>query len=104
MIYKDMYAQDDAAHCPEDRVGELCLNCSRSWLSHFNWACDHYGLYANSFFDNVAESNRYLTQSMKDSLSNRKPKKVIPDIPIDTTLPLLEAGHLQDRMRKRHKG
>lgn len=32
---------------------------------------------------------------------HRKPKKVIPDIPIDTTLPLLMAGHLQDRQRKR---
>jgi len=31
----------------------------------------------------------------------RKPKKVIPDIPLDTTLHILEAGHLQDRMRKR---
>jgi len=33
----------------------------------------------------------------------RKPKKVIPDIPMDPTLPILEAGYLQDRQRKRFR-
>src|ERR1035437_9011893 len=31
----------------------------------------------------------------------RKPRKVIPDIPLDPTLPILMAGHLQDRARKK---
>ena len=31
----------------------------------------------------------------------RKPKKIIPDIPLDPTLPILMAGHFQDRMRKK---
>jgi len=31
----------------------------------------------------------------------RKPRKIIPEIPIDTSLPLLMAGHLQDRQRKK---
>lgn len=31
-----------------------------------------------------------------------KPAKVIPDIPLDPTLHILEAGHLQDRQRKGH--
>jgi hypothetical protein len=31
----------------------------------------------------------------------RKPRKVIPDIPLDPSLPILHAGHLQDRMRKK---
>jgi len=31
----------------------------------------------------------------------RKPRKIIPDIPLDPTLPILQAGHLQDRMRKK---
>jgi hypothetical protein len=30
-----------------------------------------------------------------------KPSKIIPDIPLDPTLPILMAGHLQDRMRKK---
>lgn len=29
-------------------------------------------------------------------------EKVIPGIPLDTSLPILEAGHLQDRLRKRY--
>lgn len=33
----------------------------------------------------------------------RKPKKVIPGIPLDPSLPLLEAGHLQDRARKKYR-
>jgi len=33
----------------------------------------------------------------------RKPKKVIPDIPLDPTLPILEAGYLQDRLRKKFR-
>lgn len=33
----------------------------------------------------------------------RKPKKVIPNMPLDPTLPMLEAGYLQDRMRRRGK-
>jgi len=30
-----------------------------------------------------------------------KPSKVIPDFPMDPTLHILEAGYIQDRMRKR---
>jgi hypothetical protein len=30
-------------------------------------------------------------------------EKVIPDMPLDPTLPILTAGHLQDRQRKRFK-
>ena len=33
----------------------------------------------------------------------RKPKKVIPDIPLDPTLPILQAGYIQDRARKKFK-
>jgi hypothetical protein len=33
-------------------------------------------------------------------VKNRRPRKVIPDIPLDPSLPILMAGHLQDRMRK----
>jgi hypothetical protein len=31
----------------------------------------------------------------------RKPKKVIPNTPLDPSLPILMAGHIQDRQRKR---
>jgi len=37
------------------------------------------------------------------NIKKRKPKKVIPDIPLDPTLPILEAGYLQDRMRKQFR-
>jgi hypothetical protein len=33
----------------------------------------------------------------------RKPKKVIPNIPLDPNLPILQAGYLQDRMRKQFR-
>lgn len=33
----------------------------------------------------------------------RPPRKAIPDIPLDPTLPILEAGYLQDRQRKRFR-
>lgn len=32
-----------------------------------------------------------------------KPDKIIPDIPLDPMLPILEAGHLQDRQRKKYR-
>jgi len=31
------------------------------------------------------------------------PEKVIPDFPLDKTIPILQAGHIQDRQRKRYK-
>ena len=39
----------------------------------------------------------------KTNRRKRKHKKVTPDFPIDTSLPLFMAGHLQDRQRKRYK-
>jgi len=30
-------------------------------------------------------------------------EKIIPDIPLDPSLPILEAGYLQDRQRKRYR-
>lgn len=33
----------------------------------------------------------------------RKPKKIIPDIPLDPNMPILQAGHIQDRQRKRFR-
>jgi hypothetical protein len=38
-----------------------------------------------------------------ESIKKRKPKRVIPDIPLDSTLPILQAGYLQDRMRKQFR-
>lgn len=44
-----------------------------------------------------------LLQSCFDIQSKiyKKPRKIIPDIPLDPTLHILEAGYIQDRMRKR---
>lgn len=33
----------------------------------------------------------------------RKPKKLIPEFPLDNTLPILQAGYIQDRQRKLFK-
>jgi hypothetical protein len=33
--------------------------------------------------------------------SKRKPRKAIPDFPLDPSLPVLMAGYIQDRARKR---
>jgi hypothetical protein len=33
----------------------------------------------------------------------KKPEKVIPGMPLDPTLPILQAGYLQDRQRKQYK-
>ena len=36
-------------------------------------------------------------------VKRRQPDKIIPGIPLDPTLHILMAGHLQDRMRRRGK-
>lgn len=36
-------------------------------------------------------------------LEGSKPRKIIPDIPLDPSLPILQAGHLQDRARKKYR-
>jgi hypothetical protein len=33
----------------------------------------------------------------------KKPKKIIPDIPLDPDLPILQAGYIQDRQRKKFR-
>jgi len=47
--------------------------------------------------------NFHIIVTGKIRLRKRKPKKVIPDIPMDTTMPLLMAGYMQDRARKKFK-
>jgi hypothetical protein len=45
-----------------------------------------------------------LPSSSFDIIGNkvyRKPRKVIPDMPLDPELPVLMAGHWQDRQRKK---
>jgi len=99
MIYKDNNAQYDSLTMPHNRGGyALCLNCGNTWNHHHGWGCIKFNVLT---FDQLAEDKRYLTKSMKDSIKH--PKKVIPDFPLDPSLSILEAGHLQDRQRKRHK-
>lgn len=52
-------------------------NATRHWLHGYNWA-EVRPLYF-------------------------KPKIIIPDMPLDPSLPILMAGHLQDRQRKKYR-
>jgi hypothetical protein len=42
-------------------------------------------------------------RELKGNYKRRKIKKVMPDFPLDPTLPILQAGYLQDRERKHFK-
>lgn len=64
MIYNDKYACDDFEECPGCRPDEVCINCGNHWNRHANWGCDEYLYFSETF-----EHNRYLTQSMIDSIS-----------------------------------
>jgi hypothetical protein len=111
MIYKDIKSVDDSSYCPGKRGMELCINCDDSWMNHHGWHCHHSPAGGRLSFDMIKESARYLTQSMLNSIGRlspkqrrkRKPKKEIPNIPLDTELSVLQAGYLQDRQRKRYK-
>jgi len=64
-------------------------------------------LYFRSIDDNdevVSDTNFNMCWELVNvKLRKTKPRKVIPDIPIDNTLPILMAGHLQDRQRKQYR-
>lgn len=77
MIYKDNNAQSDTEDHPARRGNELCLNCGKVYSLHYGWRCNGAGI-DNTFFS-VQASNRYLTQSMKDSLNmNNRPTDPAP--------------------------
>lgn len=60
-IYNDREAQ------PDERVGELCLNCGKDWPYHYGWACLKFvnaivGISTNK--NSVSSTKRYLTKDM----------------------------------------
>lgn len=71
MIYNDKYCLSDREDTPHDR-GEDCLNCGKLWLNHYGWSCaTSYGAY---HFRRLPPDQRYLTQSMKDSIYHQVPR------------------------------
>lgn len=76
MIYKDFHAIGDSESTPYDR-GELCLNCNEYWFDHDGWKCSNVkpildGMrYTITDFSQYLSTDRYLTQSMKDSIMSK---------------------------------
>lgn len=68
MIYKDALSVSDSESCPAKRL-EDCLNCAQSWGQHRGWSCTRTRL---SFYEIGVSTERYETQSMRDSLSHPK--------------------------------
>lgn len=73
MIYKDVYSQYDAEFLPYNR-NEDCLNCGQEYTDHDGWRCyntpavtDGFGNISGNFSDYLP-TDKYLTQSMKDSI------------------------------------
>jgi len=63
MIYKDILAATDTDDLPRMRHDDLCINCGNGWLAHSGWGC-----YFSATFKDTGTTNRYVTQSMLDSL------------------------------------
>lgn len=73
MIYKDNYSQYDLEDMPADR-DEDCLNCGQEHNDHSGWRCynvpaitDRFGNSSIDFSDYLP-TDKYFTQSMKDSI------------------------------------
>lgn len=75
MIYKDEDAEYDEEDCPASRYDDPSLNCGKVWRQHSGWGCDLHWIGVNSIIDfkDTRETNRYVTQSMLDSISANKP-------------------------------
>lgn len=67
MIYNDQYSFEDTEECPGSRPDEKCLNCGKYWIYHYNWGCDD-----DLYFSETSENNRYLTQSMINSITPKQ--------------------------------
>lgn len=93
MIYKDEDAALDRELVPFNRRNENCLNCKLGYSSHRGWACPWTPEMMTGIWgwSRIAAPHRYLTQSMKDSISaptsakitwdpGTQPPAVTPDI------------------------
>jgi alpha-L-arabinofuranosidase len=76
MIYKDADSKCDTEDEPCDRE-EICLNCNEYWTDHYGWKCsrvfasfDSYGNTISNFHEYLS-TEKYLTQSMKDSILSK---------------------------------
>ena len=80
MIYKDRDAHKDNALSPGCRDKEDCLHCGEHWGSHEGWACPEWSHeHGHSTFKGVPEHQRYLTQSMKDSVPQQSIKQILQE-------------------------
>lgn len=70
MIYADYYASLDFENKPATRSingkEELCIHCGFGASTHFGWNCDYFS--PHYMFQTVPVHQRYLTESMRDSL------------------------------------
>src|ERR1700674_271947 len=73
MIYKDALSSKDTNVFPGDRKGEKCLNCNDTYWNHEAWACPGKRI-SNGSFSDQSEGTRYLTQSMKNSITSHGSK------------------------------
>ena len=67
MIYKDKVAGLDFHTQPARRVDDTCLNCSENHIDHDGWRCPNNNA-KMVLFHSLSPDQRYLTQSMKDSI------------------------------------
>lgn len=56
------YLDDD--YCPDSRLEEKCLNCSKVWRDHYGWNCNSKVPTRKSM---IAIDQQYLTQDMVDA-------------------------------------
>lgn len=75
MIYRDSKAKHDTEDCPSPRGGEPCLNCGDYWECHFGWGCENE---QSTSFSATSPNERYLTQSMLNSISQSMLNSISP--------------------------
>lgn len=98
MIYSDDMARYDTQRRPAEREGEMCLHCGEDYSCHHGWACDPWydGV---TYFDDLSESERYSTQSMRDSIApvrKRSVKQILHDTLGPAPTPVSAGADLSD--------
>lgn len=68
MIYKDNFSVNDDEFCPQKREGN-CVNCGKPWSMHSGWSCNPCNV--DRSFYSIDGCNRYLVQSMIDSIKEK---------------------------------
>jgi hypothetical protein len=82
MLYSDMCSIRDTNENPAERLSQKCVNCGHDYHTHYGWSCAFnpksigYIAYMAKVppldFNQLLTEERYLTQSMIDSLASVK--------------------------------